>query len=145
MIRAPGRVRTVPLVATHWRPPADRSQMRWTYRQVGPRHDRIGLTEAELRALLALEQSLPSSGPDGSESARRRLRAWLHRLVLALAPLVRLTPLLAPVGIAVMVAFIATSVVVSFGGALLTACGMAALFGRLAGRLGARAERRAPG
>jgi hypothetical protein len=119
--------------------------MRWTYRQVGPRHDRIGLTDAELRALFALEQSLPSSDRDGPVSVRRRLRAQLHRLGLAIAPLVRLAPLLAPVGMAVMVAFVATSVVIAFGGAVMTLCGMAALGGRLAGRLRARAARRAPG
>ena len=117
--------------------------MRWTYRQVGPRHDRIGLTDAELRALCELEQSLPA-GPDGPVSVRRRLRARLHRAVLALAPLVRLAPLLVPVGIGVMVAFLTTSVVVSFVGAMLTACGMAAVGSRLAGRFRARVARRAP-
>ena len=117
--------------------------MRWTYRQVGPRHDRIRLTDAELHALFELEQSLPSSVPDRRRSVPARVRDRLHRAVLAMAPLVRLAPLLVPVGIGVMVAFVATSVVVSFVGALLTGCGMAAVVSRLTRRLRARAARRA--
>jgi hypothetical protein len=142
MIREAPSGRTVPLVATHWRPPADRSRLRWAYRQVGPRHDRVDLTDAELRALCELERSLPGSRADRPPSARRRVRARLRGAVLALAPLVRLVSWLLPVGLAVMVAFVAVSVVVSFVGAVLTACGMAAVLHRVSRRLRARAARR---
>jgi MFS superfamily sulfate permease-like transporter len=70
------------------------------------------------------------------------VRARLRGAVLALAPLVRLAPWLLPGGLAVMVAFVAVSVVVSFVGAVLTACGMAAVLHRVSRRLRARAARR---
>jgi hypothetical protein len=68
------------------------------------------------------------------------VRARLRGAVLA--PLVRLAPWLLPVGLAVMVAFVAVSMVVSFVGAVLTACGMAAVLHRVSRRLRARAARR---
>ncbi len=61
---------------------------------------------------------------------------------LAVAPVVRLAPWLLPLGTVVMVAFVATSVVVSFIGALLAACGMAAVLDRVGRRLRAQAVRR---
>jgi hypothetical protein len=109
---------------------------------VGPRHDRVDLTDAELRALTELDRSLPRSDDERPPSRRRRLRARVRGATLRLAPVVRLAPWLLPVGIAVMVGFVATSVVASFVGAVLAACGMAAVLDRVARRVRAGAARR---
>ena len=109
---------------------------------MGPRHDRIRLTDAELHVLSELERSLPGSDAEKSPSMRRRLRERARRAGLVVAPLVRLAPWLLPIGTFVMVAFIIESVVISFLGALLAACGMAAVLSRVARRIRARAGRR---
>jgi hypothetical protein len=143
VIRAHRSTRTVPFVATHWRPPPDRSPLRWTYRQVGPKRDRVDLTDAELRVLAELERALPPSGTDTRRSRHRlHLRERLRAATLACAPLVRWAPWLLPLGIAVMVLSITASVFVSFFGAVLTACGMAAVLDRSVRALRGRASGR---
>jgi hypothetical protein len=129
-------------VAVHRRPQADRSPLRWTYRHVGPRHDRLDLADDELRALAALERSLPAPRAARWRLARRRSPGRWARAWLTLAPLVRLAPWLLPIGVAVMVAFVATSVAVSFLGALLAATGLAAVIDRVARRVRRRVGRR---
>ena len=140
VIRGPGPVPTVRSVATHWRPSPDRPQVPRAYRTVGPKHDRVRLTPAELRVVSELERALPRTG-----GGRRRLRRPMHAATLALAPLLRWAPWLFPVGVAVMVLFISTSVAISFLGAALTACGMAALVNRGVRRLRDRGIRRRSG
>ena len=108
------------------------------YRQVGPRRDRVHLHPAELRVLDELERSLEAGLP---RRRRWRRRLGLSRLAgrLRRASRSRLTPLLLPLGLVLMVAAIPVSVPLSFAGSLLAAGGLAATFEQMERRLRRRA------
>jgi len=108
-----------------------------TYPHVGPKRDHVRLDEAERRVLVELERSLqPPRGLRARLAGRRRA----HGLVL-LRPLVRLAPVLIPLGTILMVAAIPVSVPLSFVGSLLVAVGSAATLDRAARRIRGRRAR----
>jgi hypothetical protein len=108
-----------------------------TYPHVGPKRDHLRLDEAEQRVLVELERSLqPARGLRARSAGRRSARG----LVLLL-PLVRLAPLLIPLGTILMVAAIPVSVPLSFVGSLLVAVGLAATLDRAARRIRGRRAR----